>query len=89
MTTEKTSDILAQIQLDINTVHIVRQQVHMDLEEDARIEDLQIRYRDLVQEKYAQYMVQLFNARKRANISVVMKCEELCAVTDALYRLVK
>lgn len=89
MNTVKTSDILKKLEIELQTVRTVRDQVHMDLEDDARIEDLQERYRDLVQNKYAQYMTQYFEAKKRAPFVVVMKCEELCREADALYRLVK
>ena len=89
MNTVKTSDILSKLEIELQTVRTVREQVHMDLEDDARIEDLQERYRDLVQNKYAQYMTQYFEAKKRAPFCVIMKCEELCREADALYRLVK
>lgn len=85
----KTSDILVKLEIELQTVRTVREQVHMDLEDDARIEDLQERYKSLVQNKYAQYMTQYFEAKKRAPFAVVLKCEELCREADALYRLVK
>lgn len=89
MNTVKTSDILNKLEIELQTVRTVREQVHMDLEDDARIEDLQERYKSLVQNKYAQYITQYWEAKKRAPFSVVMKCEELCREADALYRLVK
>ncbi len=72
------------------TVQEITHIIKMDLEDDARIEDLQDRYKDGACEMLANALLMRININKILGDEVLVReAERVCDAYEALYRLVK
>jgi hypothetical protein len=87
--TIKTSQTLIALESTMQRVRHVSEQIHILLEDDARIEDLQDLYKDVTQSLLANVILQYHNSILRAHPMVQEKCRVLVDMVEGLYRLVK
>jgi len=90
MTTEKTSDILDRLEQQKEALLMVRESIVMHLEDDGRLEDLQIMYKDRAHDNLAKVILAYWaSLRDHAHPIVIERHREIVDMSEAIYRLVK
>lgn len=76
----------AQLQI----IQRITELVKLDLDDDARIEDLQYRYKDEACDTLAKALLMRINIKKLIGDDLMIyKSERICDAAEALYRMVK
>ena len=87
--TAKTSEVLAALEAEKQSLLKCRESIVLFLEDDARIEDVQDLYGKAGKDMLAKALIQEHTALLTAHPMVLEKCREIVDIAEGIYRLVK